>query len=122
MTIEESTTPTPKSSKVSPFEELLKQHPDICELAPVIYEMVNFASSGNLTDLKNSREKYPDLDINFPDYDGRTPLHLACEEGHENIVQFLLEQKGINPNVKDRWGNTPVHCALKNGRFKIVLV
>jgi ankyrin repeat protein len=29
------------------------------------------------------------IDINVGDYDGRTALHLASEEGHLDIVKYL---------------------------------
>ena len=31
----------------------------------------------------------------------KTPLHIASEEGHDDIVKYLLESKA-NPNTKDK--------------------
>ena len=47
------------------------------------------------------------LNVNDQDYDMRTPLHLAAQAGHLEIVQFLVEH-GTNINAKDRWGATPL--------------
>lgn len=53
------------------------------------------------------------VDVNDADYDGRTALHLACAEGHVEIVEILL-QRGADKNLQDRWGNTPSSEALKS--------
>ena len=45
-------------------------------------------------------------DINFQDYDKRTGLHIACEENHVQIINFLLEN-GADETIQDRWGNLP---------------
>lgn len=45
-------------------------------------------------------------DINFQDYDKRTALHIAFDEGNQKIINYLLEN-GANINLKDRWNKTP---------------
>uniref|UniRef100_A0A8D9F7G9 glutaminase n=1 Tax=Cacopsylla melanoneura TaxID=428564 RepID=A0A8D9F7G9_9HEMI len=57
------------------------------------------AAAGNLTALR--RFKVSGLDMSLSDYDGRTALHLAAAEGHEECVQFLIEC-GVDIDVKDR--------------------
>lgn len=52
------------------------------------------------------------IDVNQGDYDGRTALHLACSEGHDYIVRYLLSL-GADPLVKDRWGATPLKDAKR---------
>jgi glutaminase len=59
------------------------------------------------------------VDINLPDYDGRTALHLASSEGHIKVVELLL-LKGANVNAKDRWGNTPKEDAIRNQNNSIL--
>ena len=108
--------PTPKIE----YEDIIHEQNNICDLAPLIYEQIQLAAVGNLSELIKLREKNSILDVNLPDYDGRTPLHLASEEGHEKIVEYLLSFPGINTNLKDRWSQTPIQCAIKNGRFKII--
>jgi hypothetical protein len=51
-------------------------------------------------------------DVNDGDYDRRTALHLACAEGHAEMVRFLLDS-GANANAQDRFGRTPLEeCVL----------
>ncbi|MEC8010269.1 MAG: ankyrin repeat domain-containing protein [Pseudomonadota bacterium] len=46
-------------------------------------------------------------------FQGKTPLHYAIENGHEEIVHFLLETCHVDANIKDENGLTPVQHALK---------
>ncbi|VDP88483.1 unnamed protein product [Echinostoma caproni] len=51
---------------------------------------------------------------------GRTPLHLASEAGHQEMVRFLLStltnlasfDKPLDPMTRDHLGNTYLHSAL----------
>jgi glutaminase len=83
-----------------------------------VHKFIYFASVGNLQELQIQHilEK---MDVNSTNYDGRTALHLASEEGHEVCVAYLLEQPDIQVNCLDRWMNTPLSGALKYGRVKI---
>lgn len=38
---------------------------------------------------------------NLRDSEGRTPLSLAAEEGHETVVKLLLATDGVNANYKN---------------------
>ena len=82
------------------------------------YRAIAAASVGDVSDLK--RLVAHGHDLNAADYDGRTPLHLACAEGQVGAVRYLLNQK-VRTTPKDRWGNTPYadatrhkHDAVKN--------
>lgn len=55
------------------------------------------------------------IDINVGDYDGRTALHLASEEGHLDVVKYLLIH-GANINCEDRWGTVPLRGAISFNR------
>ena len=46
--------------------------------------------------------------------DGRTPLHMAVENGHEPVVQHLLIQ-GANANAESADGRTPLQLAMESG-------
>jgi lysophospholipase len=59
------------------------------------------------------------LNMNCVDYDGRVPLHVACREGHIQIVEFLLKH-GAAVHVRDRSGHTPLFEALVWKRSEVV--
>jgi glutaminase len=59
------------------------------------------------------------IDLNAADYDKRTPMHLAASEGHEQVVQYLINQR-VSPNPRDRWGGTPLDDAYRHGQKRIV--
>ena len=40
-----------------------------------------------------------DIDVNQQGSDGSSALHLACDQGHANVVQELLTAKNININM-----------------------
>lgn len=41
--------------------------------------------------------------LELPDYDKRTALHLASSEGHTEVVQFLLFTAKVRADPKDRY-------------------
>ncbi len=55
------------------------------------------------------------VDINVADYDDRTPLHVAGDNGLDVIYQILIDS-GANPNKIDAWGKTPI--LKKNSQYK----
>jgi ankyrin repeat protein len=57
--------------------------------------------------------------LNSPDIYLATPLFVACENGHVEIVKTLIEA-GANLNSPDKDGATPLFVACKNGHAEVV--
>ncbi|KAJ2917556.1 hypothetical protein MD484_g2836, partial [Candolleomyces efflorescens] len=58
----------------------------------------------------------PTIDVNR----GSSPaLVKACSNGHENLVERLLEREGIDVNVEDAKGWSPLTCAAFIGHYSI---
>lgn len=60
--------------------------------------------------------------VNYPDYDGRTPLHVAASNNNVEIVKALLKVKDINVNPIDKFEMTPYHDALNNNNHEVANV
>lgn len=48
-----------------------------------------------------------------------TPLHWAVEQGHQDVIQLLLEN-GADPNALSKFQKTPVSLAYERGRIDFV--
>lgn len=55
------------------------------------------------------------------DAQGRTPLHLACENGCEEIVSHLIQSQQANIFAVDGQGKLPIHYAAAKGAIGPVL-
>jgi len=66
-------------------------------------------------------EQHPTLNIIYQNSSGNTALHYASANGHEQVVNFLLEQ--YQPgwvNRQNLQGNTALHWATLNGHTGVV--
>jgi len=59
-----------------------------------------------------------DIEINATDDEGRTALHYAAMEGERVPLRLLLE-KGIDPNVFDKYGKTPYDYS--EGEMEVIM-
>lgn len=50
-----------------------------------------------------------------PDYEGRTPLSWAAEDGQKIVVKLLVATEGVNPNSKDFNARTPGSLVAEHG-------
>lgn len=67
------------------------------------------ARLGKLRAVEDLLEK--GANVNAQNYRKDTPLHLAVQNGHTEIVSALIKVEGIDINAKDRDGNTPLDLA-----------
>lgn len=62
-------------------------------------------------------------DVNLPNEQGTTPLHLAATYSRSDVASSLIAS-GAQINAQDRHGRTPLHCAVASGAkgvFQILL-
>eukprot|EP00019_Armaparvus_languidus_P005129 CAMPEP_0168596482 /NCGR_PEP_ID=MMETSP0420-20121227/10044_1 /TAXON_ID=498008 /ORGANISM="Pessonella sp." /LENGTH=591 /DNA_ID=CAMNT_0008633049 /DNA_START=69 /DNA_END=1844 /DNA_ORIENTATION=+ len=77
--------------------------------------MCSLAATGDTDAIQKFLKEHQNTQdvVNKADYDKRTALHLAAEEGHMETVKLLLTH-GADVNALDRWGATPLAGATAN--------
>jgi ankyrin repeat protein len=77
-----------------------------------------YAISGDAAGVTAELTKSPD-EVNLPEDDGLTPLHLAAENCHTNVVVLLLK-RGAKVNIQANDNETPLHLAAQEGCADVV--
>lgn len=90
----------------------------LMELTPLV--ICQIARHGDCDGLSAVLKDFQHLG-NIPDYDGRTPLHIAASEGHLECVTLLLHE-GAHIHIRDRFGHSPLLDALRFRREDIVKI
>ena len=83
-------------------------------------ELHEAASTGNLEQLEDNLLKGRDPNEPDPEWGGKTPLHIACSNGHKKCV-FVLLKAGANVNAVSETGWTPAHSACETGQVSTVI-
>jgi hypothetical protein len=89
-------------------------------IVEAIYKMALKRQRNDLSpNIRSKVEKFEkEFSIHHKDLYGNTPLHLACDMGHTNIVQYLINQHTVlDKQTTD--GNTPLHFACVRGFTEI---
>ena len=81
-------------------------------------QLIQAANEGDLNKVIELISK--GADVNAKDKDERTPLHLAAQYGHTEIVELLLKKESIDVNAKNKYGQTPLHHAAWEDHTAIV--
>lgn len=75
------------------------------------------AAMGNLEHLQMLLQKR--VDINQKNYEGQTPLLLACQHGHHEVARVLI-QEGADRSIACNEGKTFYDLALEHQDFKML--
>ncbi len=81
-------------------------------------EIHDIARRGDLDSLKATLQTHPDQ-VDAPDDRNCTPLHFACDGGHEELVEYLLGH-GAEIEIADSDGDTPLMWAAYAGHMRVV--
>ena len=77
------------------------------------------AKHGHIDDVKAFTMYNTDVNLHVSDEFDKTPLHVAAENGHNEVVKHLVK-KGADVNAKDEDNWTPIHYAVMNGHNEVV--
>eukprot|EP00074_Homo_sapiens_P079232 XP_011540535.1 espin isoform X3 [Homo sapiens] len=59
--------------------------------------------------------------VNAQTKNGATPLYLACQEGHLEVTQYLVQECGADPHARAHDGMTPLHAAAQMGHSPVIV-
>ncbi|WP_115332837.1 ankyrin repeat domain-containing protein [Legionella busanensis] len=74
---------------------------------------------GGFTEAVLSLLQHKNIAINQTDEDGATPLLVACQNGHIDIVRVLIQQEKIDISRPDNHGRTPLSVACENADYEM---
>ena len=81
---------------------------------------VSAIERGDLSELQHVLEESEwDIGSEPLDSKGQTALHIACANGHLDIVQYLVNKKGCIVTVEDVYGHTPLMLSFINKHWKV---
>lgn len=80
-------------------------------------ELHEAAFSGDLGPVKECLRTGFNASEPDPEWGGRTPLHIACAQGHVDCAMLLLDA-GAKVNAVTDTGWTPAHCACETGQVE----
>jgi len=89
-------------------------------ISPSAYagEIHDAVVQGNIANIRAILSGQPDL-VNAKDEKGSTLLHLACNKGNLEVVEFLIE-KGADIEAVNSGGFTPLQIASSRGQREVV--
>lgn len=76
----------------------------------ILRNKVIYFASKNQSQRVLSLIEQDNLNVNTTDYEGRTPLHIACANNNIETVKILID-KGANVNAEDNYGSRPLDDA-----------
>ena len=47
-------------------------------------------------------------------------MHCAAGGGHLEVVKYLIEDRGCDPNITDNYGWNALYCAARVGHLEVV--
>ena len=84
------------------------------------FKGLHCASFFGIADLVAALIEIKCYDINDGGFLGHTPLDLAADNGHEEVVKILLGNTQVNPDKPNNDGRTPLFSAAQNGHEGVV--
>jgi len=74
-------------------------------------------SSNNMKEIKSRLEESPELAYYQDEYTGLSCLHWMVKHDNKDLVQYLIQDLQVSPNMRNKSGQTPLHfAALYNRR------
>lgn len=80
-------------------------------------KLMIFSSRGDSRSLSNLIKGSKEINFNLSDSRGFTPLHFACINGYDDIIDLLVVQDNINLNQLDKMARPAIHLAWMHKRF-----
>jgi serine/threonine-protein phosphatase 6 regulatory ankyrin repeat subunit A/serine/threonine-protein phosphatase 6 regulatory ankyrin repeat subunit B len=81
--------------------------------------MILYAATGGNVDMMKIFEK-KGLDIQASDIDGDNALHYAASRNNPEMMDYLINEKGFDPNTKNKKGGTALESAVEFGQIESV--
>eukprot|EP00124_Ichthyophonus_hoferi_P003007 Ihof_evm4s234 gene=Ihof_evmTU4s234 len=85
------------------------------------YRLFSHAKAGNVEEVKKCVSK-PNININYTNTHGQTPLWIATKAGFVGVVEVLLKAEAEVDHVDKKGGNTALHIASERGDRSIVML
>ncbi len=83
---------------------------------------LHFAALYGHTDILNYLLQSEAIPVNDLNHHKHTPLHMAAISNNVNATRALLNQRGAEPDRKDRWGDTPLSIATYRMHYHVAVL